>query len=77
MTLWHGRFGSGPADELLAFTASLPFDERLAADDIAGSRAHVRGLIRAGLLDGDEAAAILGALDAVADEHRRTRTSTP
>ncbi|HTN81447.1 MAG TPA: argininosuccinate lyase [Acidimicrobiales bacterium] len=68
MTLWHGRFGSGPADELLAFTASLPFDRRLAADDIAGSRAHVRGLVRAGLLDGDEAAAILSALDTVASE---------
>ena len=24
--LWHGRFGEGPADELLAFTVSLPFD---------------------------------------------------
>ena len=68
MTLWHGRFGSGPADELLAFTASLRFDQRLAADDIAGSRAHVRGLVRAGLLDGDEAAAILSALDRVAGE---------
>ena len=71
MTLWHGRFGSGPADELLAFTASLRFDQRLAADDITGSRAHVRGLVRAGLLDGDEAAAILAALDAVADELAR------
>ena len=39
--LWHGRFGDGPADELLAFTVSLPFDQRLAADDLAGSRAHV------------------------------------
>ncbi len=36
--LWHGRFGEGPADELLAFTVSLPFDRRLASDDIAGSR---------------------------------------
>ena len=34
---------TGPAEELLAFTVSLPFDRRLAADDIAGSRAHVRG----------------------------------
>ena len=68
VTLWHGRFGAGPADELLAFTASLPFDQRLAADDIAARAAHVRGLVRAGLLDGDEAAAILAALDAVADE---------
>jgi argininosuccinate lyase len=67
-TLWHGRFGSGPAEELLAFTASLPFDQRLAGDDIAGSRAHVRGLVRAGLLDAEEAAAVLAALDAVADE---------
>ena len=44
MTLWQGRFDAGPAEALLAFTASLPFDRRLAADDIAGSRAHVRGL---------------------------------
>ena len=29
-TLWHGRFADGPADELLAFTVSLPFDRRLA-----------------------------------------------
>jgi argininosuccinate lyase len=67
-TLWHGRFRGRPAEELLAFTASLPFDQRLAADDIAGSRAHVRGLARVGLVDGDEAAAILAALDQVEEE---------
>ena len=42
-TLWHGRFEGGPADELLAFTVSLDYDRRLAPDDLAGSRAHVRG----------------------------------
>ena len=68
MTLWHGRFAGGPAEELLAYTVSLPFDRRLAADDLVGSRAHVRGLVRAGVLDGDEAAAVLGALDAVEEE---------
>jgi argininosuccinate lyase len=68
MTLWHGRFEDGPADELLAYTVSLPFDRRLAADDLVGSRAHVRGLVRAGILDGDEAAAVLGALDQVEEE---------
>ncbi len=62
-TLWHGRFASGPADDLLAYTVSLPFDQRLARDDIAGSRAHVRGLGRVGLLDDGEVAAILDALD--------------
>jgi argininosuccinate lyase len=62
-TLWHGRFAGGPADELLAFTVSLPFDRRLAADDIAGSRAHVRGLGRAGILADGEVKAVLEALD--------------
>ena len=33
----------------MAYTVSLPFDRRLWRDDIAGSRAHVRGLARAGL----------------------------
>ncbi len=67
-TLWHGRFAGGPADELMAYTVSLPFDRRLAADDLAGSRAHVRGLVRAGIFDGDEAAQVLAALDTVEDE---------
>jgi argininosuccinate lyase len=68
MTLWHGRFEGGPAEELLAYTVSLPFDRRLAADDLTGSRAHVRGLGRVGLLDDDEVAAVLGALDRVEAE---------
>ncbi|MBU3701641.1 MAG: argininosuccinate lyase, partial [Acidimicrobiia bacterium] len=67
-TLWHGRFAGGPAEELLAFTVSLPFDVRLAADDVAGSRAHVRGLVRAGILDESEGVVVLEALDAVAAE---------
>ena len=28
-TLWHGRFAGGPAEALLAYTVSLPFDLRL------------------------------------------------
>jgi argininosuccinate lyase len=67
-TLWHGRFAGGPAEALLAFTVSLPFDRRLAPDDLAGSRAHVRGLRRAGIVTTDEAEAVLDALDAVDDE---------
>jgi argininosuccinate lyase len=67
-TLWHGRFEGGPADELMAFTVSLPFDQRLATQDIAGSRAHVRGLGRAGVLTDDEIGAVLAALDQVEGE---------
>ncbi|MGI9596026.1 MAG: argininosuccinate lyase [Acidimicrobiales bacterium] len=67
-TLWHGRFEGGPDDALMAFTASLPFDVRLAHHDVQGSRAHVRGLARVGLLTADERTAILTALDQTAME---------
>ncbi len=67
-TLWHGRFAGGPAEALLAFTVSLPFDRRLWRDDLAGSRAHVDGLARAGLVDAGERDAIRGALDTVGAE---------
>jgi argininosuccinate lyase len=67
-TLWHGRFEGGPAEELMAFTVSLPFDSRLAADDLTGSRAHVRGLARGGILTGTERDDVLAALGAVEAE---------
>ena len=67
-TLWHGRFERPPADELLAYTVSLPFDRRLWRQDVRGSQAHVRGLGRVGLLTDDEVVAVLAALDQVAAE---------
>jgi argininosuccinate lyase len=66
--LWHGRFGEPPAEELLEFTVSLPFDRRLAADDLAGSRAHVSMLARVGLVSEDERAVIVTALNRVEEE---------
>lgn len=67
-TLWHGRFEGGPAEALMAFTASLPFDVRLAAHDIFASKAHVRGLARIGLLSEDEERKILAALTETGEE---------
>ncbi|MGH1488416.1 MAG: argininosuccinate lyase [Acidimicrobiales bacterium] len=67
-TLWHGRFQGGPAEALMAFTASLPFDVRLARHDVQGSKAHVRGLARVGLLSAEEESQILAALDQTAAE---------
>lgn len=67
-TLWHGRFESGPAEDLLAYTVSLPFDQQLFPDDIEGSRAHVRGLGRVGILAPDEVTVVLAALDQVDTE---------
>jgi len=66
--LWHGRFSSGPAEELMAFTVSLPFDKVLWHDDITGSRAHVNGLERAKLLSSEEAESVRVALSQVHDE---------
>jgi len=68
MTLWHGRLGGGTAEEVMAFSVSLHYDQRLAVDDLAGSRAHVRGLLRGGIVSAEEAAAVLAALDRVEGE---------
>ncbi len=61
--LWGGRFEGGPAEALARLSVSVAFDWRLAPYDLAGSRAHARVLARAGLLDDDELARMLGALD--------------
>src|SRR5437016_9200174 len=68
MSLWKERFRVAPADKVVAFTESLSFDVRLAGDDLAGSRAHARGLERAGILTPDERDALLVALDQVGEE---------
>ncbi len=67
-TLWHGRFDGEPDEALLAYTVSLPFDVRLAEVDLVASRAHVRGLLRAAVIDGAESELILGGLDQVEAE---------
>ena len=48
--LWAGGFASKPGEALAAISLSHPFDRRLAIEDLAGTRAHARGLRRAGLL---------------------------
>jgi argininosuccinate lyase len=63
MRLWGGRFDGGPADALAALSASVHFDWRLAPYDLMGSRAHARVLNKAGLLDDDELAKMLAALE--------------
>ena len=68
MTLWEGRIAAGMADAVAEFTVSLPFDRVLAGDDLAGSRAHVKGLGKAGILRDAEVAALLDALGTVEDE---------
>ncbi len=56
--LWGGRFGGGPSEAMFALSKSTHFDWRLALHDVAGSRAHARALLDAGLLGPDEAEAM-------------------
>jgi argininosuccinate lyase len=68
MTLWQGRLGDGMAGEVAELTVSVGFDRELAADDITGSRAHVRGLGKVGILTGEEVSTLLDALERVGEE---------
>ena len=63
LSLWGGRFASGPDEALAALSKSTHFDWRLAPQDIAGSRAHARVLYAAGLLSDDELAGMVAGLD--------------
>ena len=67
-TLWHGRFAGGPSEALQALNDSLPFDQRMFREDIAGSRAHVRMLCDVGLFSEAERDGVLAALDTVEHE---------
>ena len=70
-TLWGGRF-SEPTDAFVQrFTASESFDRRLAAYDIAGSRAHADMLMATGVITAAENDVIQQGLSAVLDEIER------
>jgi argininosuccinate lyase len=68
MTLWKGRISADMAETVAAYTLSLPFDQVLAPDDLAGSRAHVKGLAKAGILTDSEVSELLDALDQIEEE---------
>jgi argininosuccinate lyase len=53
---------------LAALSKSTQFDWRLAPYDIAGSKAHAKVLHRAGLLTGEDLAAMLAGLDGLLDD---------
>ena len=63
--LWHGRFKEGPDAEAVAFETSINVDERMALDDIKGSRAHAKMLGHAKIISRDEAEKIVEGLDSI------------
>jgi len=66
--MWGGRFATGPADIMREITPSIDFDKRLAAEDLAGSRAHCRMLASEGIISKDDGQAILDGLSVIEKE---------
>ena len=66
--MWGGRFRSGPDAIMEEINASIGFDQRLFAQDIAGSKAHAAMLAAQGIISKTDAAEIRKGLDAIAGE---------
>ncbi len=66
--MWGGRFAAGPDAIMEAINASIGFDQRLHAQDIAGSRAHAAMLAAQGIIASSDAEAIRKGLLTVLSE---------
>jgi argininosuccinate lyase len=66
--MWGGRFASGPAAIMQAINASIPFDRKLYAEDVAGSLAHSRMLAATGIISSDDWDKIAGGLRTILHE---------
>ena len=66
--MWGGRFSSGPDAVMEAINASIDFDRRLYAQDIAGSRAHANMLAKQGIISSQDADAINHGLNTILSE---------
>ena len=63
--MWGGRFTAGPDAIMEAINASIAFDQRLAAQDIQGSRAHAAMLGAVGIISDSDCVAIREGLDTI------------
>ena len=67
-TMWGGRFAAGPDTIMEAINASIGFDQRMASQDIEGSRAHAAMLAATGIVTDSDAEAIREGLLTVLSE---------
>ncbi len=67
-SMWGGRFAAGPDAIMEAINASIGFDQRLARQDIEGSRAHAAMLAATGIVTDSDAEAIQEGLLTVLSE---------
>ncbi len=67
----RSRFQKDADKKAEAYTASIPFDQRLYKEDIAGSIAHARALAKAGIISEKEAELIIMGLSSIREEIER------
>ncbi len=65
---WTGRFTAAPAEVMQRINASIDFDKRLYAQDIAGSLAHCAMLVEQRILSREDGAAIAQGLEEIRAE---------
>jgi len=66
--MWGGRFNAGPSAVMEAINASISFDKKLYAQDIAGSKAHAGMLAAQNIISDDDASLIISGLDQISAE---------
>ncbi|WP_099866081.1 argininosuccinate lyase [Pararhizobium haloflavum] len=66
--MWGGRFASGPAAIMEEINASIDFDRKLYAQDIAGSLAHAEMLAETGIISAEDRDTITHGLKTIRDE---------
>lgn len=66
--MWGGRFASGPDAILEAINASIDYDRKFYAQDIAGSKAHANMLKDQGIISAEDAKQICAGLDTILSE---------
>ncbi|MEE8173533.1 MAG: argininosuccinate lyase, partial [Alphaproteobacteria bacterium] len=66
--MWGGRFDSTPDDLMTAINASVGFDCRLYAQDIAASKAHAEMLVAQDIIPAEDGAKIQAGLDRIQGE---------
>jgi len=67
-SLWGGRFSGKLDQNAFDLNTSLPFDQRMAIQDVKGSVAWAAALARAGVLTEDESSRIISGLETVEAE---------
>ena len=61
--MWGGRFSDKPSHIMQAINVSIGFDQRMAAQDVAGSKAHAHMLAKQGIITDTDNGAIQAGLD--------------